>query len=457
MTCYLQRIYRFSPSDMKTVFIVDDEVIFRTTLARMLTERGWRVVEAGDGETALSMLLEQQPDVVLCDLLMPGMNGFQVIRFIQEHRSSLRNTRIIVTTSSGYAVDRTDALKAGADEYLIKPIISAELFRILDRFQANDSNQADALKTSESAAPQKTRFKFWGVRGSLPTPGPSTVHYGGNTSCVELRADGEIIILDAGTGVRGLGMQLTSEFKNQPLHLTLLLTHTHWDHIQGFPFFAPAYRPGSIVRVLAFEGARKGLEATLSSQMESPYFPINMEQMPGNVLVQELKSLSFKIGKVRVEATFLNHPGVCAGYRLFTSSGSIAYLPDNELYQRQRAGASQHAREAEKFAQHQDYKLIEFLKGADALIIDSQYDAEEYAQHVGWGHSCADDSIALAAAANVKTIFLFHHDPSHDDAKISEMLARGREIAKSLGSNIQVLAAREGEGFELPLSPPTNC
>src|SRR5881396_4165249 len=125
-----------------------------------------------------------------------------------------------------------------------------------------------------------TRLKFWGVRGSIPTPGPSTVQYGGNTSCVEIRADGEIIILDAGSGIRRLGLALAQEFKDQSLNLTLLITHTHWDHIQGFPFFVPAYDPQNKLRILGYEGAKKGLYSTLTHQMESPYFPVSLQHVP---------------------------------------------------------------------------------------------------------------------------------------------------------------------------------
>src|SRR5881628_759479 len=140
-----------------------------------------------------------------------------------------------------------------------------------------------ASQPEVSAAP--TRLRFWGVRGSIPTPGPTTVEYGGNTSCVEVRADGQIIILDAGTGLRLLGRELLSEFDNQSLELTLLLTHTHWDHIQGLPFFLPAYEPQNHLRILGYEGARHGLENVLASQMESPVFPVDLRQLPANLQI----------------------------------------------------------------------------------------------------------------------------------------------------------------------------
>ena len=277
-------------------------------------------------------------------------------------------------------------------------------------------------------------LKFWGVRGSIPTPGPTTVQYGGNTSCVEVRADGQIIILDAGTGLRLLGSALVAEFDTRPLDLTLLLTHTHWDHIQGLPFFLPVYKPQNHLRILGYEGARHGLEAVLASQMESPFFPIGLREVPANVRIEELKEMNFDVGPVRVQACFANHPGKCFGYRLFTSAGSIAFFPDNELN-------PQDASESRK--------LINFLRGTDVLIMDTQFDTEEYQRHTGWGHGCLDDVVALALDAEAKKLFLFHHDPNHDDAKISQMLAHARKLVAARKGKLQVEAAREGATVEL--------
>ncbi len=284
-------------------------------------------------------------------------------------------------------------------------------------------------------SPAPTRLKFWGVRGSIPTPGPATVKYGGNTSCVEVRADGQIIVLDAGTGLRLLGLELIAEFDTQPLELTLLLTHTHWDHIQGLPFFLPVYKPQNHLRILGYEGARHGLEVVLAGQMESPFFPIGLREVPANVRIEELKVMDFKVGPVRVQACFASHPGKCVGYRLFTSTGSIAFFPDNELPREDASG---------------NQRMIDFLRGTDVLIMDTQFDPEEYLKHIGWGHGCLDDVVALALKAEVKKLFLFHHDPGHDDAKISHMLTQARKLVTGRKGNLQVEAAREGLTVELP-------
>src|SRR5436190_3074798 len=443
---------------MKTVLVIDDDIGFRKLVSQWLSGAGWRVLETGDGEGGIQLAIQLQPDAVVCNLRMPGCNGFQVCRSIRDQAHTIEQPKIIVTTGSVYATDQQNAIEVGADGCLVKPFKSEDLIQMLESRQGRRTTVASGPRPPPKAhaslpADQPTRVKFWGVRGSIPTPGPATVEYGGNTSCVEVRADGEIIILDAGSGIRRLGLALAEEFKDQRIDLTLLITHTHWDHIQGFPFFIPAYSPQNKLRILGYEGARKGLYSTLTSQMESPYFPVSMRHMPGNIDVTELKEREFNVGRVRVETTFVNHPGVCVGYRLFTSAGSIAYLPDNEPFQRMRShpGGQQTSDrlEALNYASEQDQKTIEFLKDADVLIIDSQYDDAEYQSHVGWGHGCVDDVVALALFARVKQLFLFHHDPDHDDAQISKMLAWARQLVGFHGETLAVDAAREGLEYVL--------
>lgn len=419
-------------------------------------------MEANDGETGLAIALEQKPQLILCDLQAPRYNGFQLCRLLRAKPDALRNARIVVTSSGGYGVDRATAFQAGADDCIVKPILESDLLRLMYSVPAHaeepqmklserplDGSGEEFPSLPSGTIPEgETLVRFWGVRGSIATPGASTLMYGGNTSCVEVRADGQLVILDAGTGIRPLGAKLAAEFSGVPLAMTVLISHTHWDHIQGFPFFDAAYNPKNRLRILGYEGAREGLLGALSSQMESPYFPVGWRQLPSHIELQELKQPNFKIGPIAVQSMYLNHPGICVGYRLNTSAGVIAYLPDNEPFQRYKFHAEAKAQASStgilEFARRMDQRMVDFVRGADVLIIDAQYDATEYQTRVGWGHGCIDDVVALALNANVKRLYIFHHDPSHDDAKITGMVEWARQFVAALGETLPVDAAREG-------------
>jgi phosphoribosyl 1,2-cyclic phosphodiesterase/CheY-like chemotaxis protein len=439
---------------MSTVLIIEDDADSRTTLAELFAIDHWQVLEAKDGDAGVDLAIRHRPELILCDLLMPKSNGFQVCRTIREQ---LQPTKIIVVSGRDYGVDRTSALQAGADEYLLKPITWELLSSTIDRLLPEIPRHPKPKSAAESES-IPARIRLWGVRGSIPVPGKGTVRYGGNTSCVEVRAEGEIIILDAGTGIRLLGLALDKEFGGQSMKLTLLITHTHWDHIQGLPFFSPAYNRKNLIRVLGYEGARAGLGKILAGQMETPFFPVSLRELPSHLAIEELKEMEFEIGKVKVRSKFANHPGICAGYRLFTSSGSVAYFPDSEPYEllkmqfASRDGISEE--EARDFATAERTKMIEFLQGCDVVILDTQYTDEEYAQHIGWGHSSLSSVVSLALDAEVRQLLLFHHDPNHDDGMIDKMVEEARALVKKSGKTLEVDGAREGAEILLGAKTP---
>jgi phosphoribosyl 1,2-cyclic phosphodiesterase len=296
-----------------------------------------------------------------------------------------------------------------------------------------------------------TRLKFWGTRGSISVPGPGTLCYGGNTTCVEVRADGEIIVLDAGSGIRSLGVALEREFQSQPIKLSLLVTHAHWDHIQGLPFFALAYEKKNEIRVRGYDGVDTSFGEIMAEPMKAPFFPIAMRELSAKIDITKLTEMEFSVGKVQVRAKFVNHPGVCAGYRLFTTAGSIAFLPDHEPYRFLHSARANHMtpEQVKKTATEERTSLVEFLKNSDILILDAQYTDAEYETHVGWGHGSVSSAVSLALDAEVRRLLLFHHDPSHDDTQIDAMVDDARRLSRDSGKDVEVDGAREAEELVL--------
>lgn len=296
------------------------------------------------------------------------------------------------------------------------------------------------------------RIRFWGTRGSLAKPGQATLRYGGNTSCVEVRlANGTLVVFDCGTGAHGLGQELVTT-QTPPVDGHLLITHTHWDHIQGLPFFAPLFVPGNTWEIYAPGGlGGRRLEDTLAGQMEYTYFPVTLGQLGATIRYHDLVEGTFALGQGRVLAQYLNHPALTLGYRLEVGGVSVVYATDHEPHTRHQADVTdpQAAPPRALEIHHEELRHVAFLAGADLVIHDSQYTAAEYPQKMGWGHSTIEYAVDVALAAQVKRLALFHHDPLRHDDAIDHLVDLCRQRVLARGGRLEVFAAAEGQVMEL--------
>ena len=272
----------------------------------------------------------------------------------------------------------------------------------------------------------RLELRFWGVRGSTPTPTPGNLSYGGNTSCLEIRGrNGEFIIIDGGTGIRNLGLSLINEFQSRPIQTKVFLTHFHWDHIQGLPFFAPLYNAANSITFHSFP-AEEQLCETLDGQMASPYFPVNFEFLPAKRSCVQVRERTVRYGDLSVTSFPMNHPQGAYGYRVEANGAAVVFASDLEHGHPEL-----------------DRVVRDYSEGADVLIYDAQYTQDEYAARKGWGHSTNVEAARVANEAAVRQLILFHHDPGHDDSKLDEMVRETRREFENC------CAAREGWSAKL--------
>ncbi len=276
--------------------------------------------------------------------------------------------------------------------------------------------------------------RFWGTRGSIPSPGPGTLRYGGNTSCVEVQTeDGNLIVFDCGTGIRALGASLLETAATFP-QIHILIGHTHWDHIQGFPFFTPVFLPGTEINIYAPLGFHRSIEDAMSGQMQYSYFPVILDDLSSRIRYTELGEGFFRIGNALVETQYLNHTAPTIGYRITEGLTSVAYITDHEPFGQPTGLGFQHPG---------DQMHVEFFRDVDLLIHDAQYSEEEYEKKTGWGHSPIGYVRDVAVAAGAKRLALFHHDPTHDDAWIEETEKGLRKWLTRHAPSMEAFAAAE--------------
>ena len=293
------------------------------------------------------------------------------------------------------------------------------------------------------------KVRFWGVRGSIASPGPKTVRYGGNTTCIEIRTDNnELIILDAGTGIFPLSQTLLGEL---PISANILISHSHWDHIQGLPFFIPNFIPGNCVRLHgSFDPVSgKGIEQVMSVQLQYSYFPVREAEMKARFeYVTLTPGESMQIGSATVTPHLLNHPVVDFGYRIECNGKSVFFTGDHEPSYNIYDPGDEGYDEYQSFVNERSLGILEAVRNVDVLIADSSYTDAEYNAKKGWGHGTFSTSMALAREAGVKVLFCTHHEPTRSDDALELAFQEALQSNSPWAQTMDIRLAREGDCYE---------
>lgn len=294
------------------------------------------------------------------------------------------------------------------------------------------------------------RFKFWGVRGSIPVPGPHTVKYGGNTTCIEVRASSnDLLILDAGTGIYALAQSLLSQ---SPLVVHILITHTHWDHIQGLPFFLPLFSPHNHIHLYGAQDPviQQGIDRAMTVQLQYSFFPISEPQLKARIHYHTLlPDETIRIGSVAVTPTVLSHPVLNYGYRLDDDDGSsLFFTGDYEIPVNPYQPGDPDYLSNQQFIEDKRQQVLNAMRDVDALIVDSSYTNAEYATRIGWGHNTYGAALGLAKNARAKKLFFTHHEPTRSDHELENIF---RQVLRDeADAAFEMYVAKEGDAYDLP-------
>ncbi|MBI4537716.1 MAG: response regulator [candidate division NC10 bacterium] len=403
----------------ETVLLVDDDRLILQVSQDALARAGYKTICLENGDQLASTVAALLPDLIVLDIMMPGTDGLSLCRKLRTGAEPYRGP-IIVASAKHYRADKLLASEVGANAFLEKPFEPERLVNMVREFLT-----------------RKISVRFWGVRGSIPTASRETVGYGGNTPCVELQVAGveSIFIWDGGTGLRELGRSIRG--RKEGVRGYLCFSHFHWDHIQGLPFFEPAYVAGNEFTLVGPAQPTADLLQVLSGQMASVYFPVGVEQFGARLMFDEIGEGTTMLGGVQFDTLSSFHPGRALIYRLVHGGKRVIYATDNEL--------PPHWMNAGGTAVHEVERFLRFFAEADLLIHDAQYTPEELERRRGWGHSAWTDVVDLAAAAKVKRLVLFHHDPDHSDAFLDSLLVLAEKRAASSGTALTCDLAREGD------------
>ncbi len=439
----------------RLILITDDNYYISSTLTALLSKAGYKTISAVDGQQCLELIHKHKPKLIFLDLMLPKIHGMDILRELKS-KPETKEIGVIIMTGKMLIQDYQTAIENGADYYLPKPLDTSLVLRVAkdffedrltpDPFPAYSERY---LNTQELYNPQTNSvpdyIRFWGTRGSIPVSGLEYYRYGGNTPCLEVRQKDHLIIIDAGTGIRQLGNEVLKENLKE---IHLFIGHTHWDHIIGFPFFAPVYVKNCTINIYAPKGFGKSIQELFTGMLDRDYFPVRLEEMQAKFIFHTLSiGNPVKIGDVEIDHAYSSHPGATLCFKIKSKRQTIGYVTDNEVLVGYHGHPNLIDRHHLLLDPHQS--LITFFQGCDVLVHEAQYTPEEYRQKVGWGHSSISNAAVLIKHAGITNWVFTHHDPSHNDVILLQKLNLHQTIMRECGLTCQIQAAYEG--LTLPL------
>jgi CheY-like chemotaxis protein len=431
----------------KRILIAEDVRAISLRISHALQSLGYAVDIARDGAECLERVASFKPDLLVLDLMMPKLHGVDVLKALRANPDT-QALPVIICTAKDFSTELKHVRDLAVLDVIIKPFEPEVLVRkVQDIFSGSCMFPPSPVGPGAATMPHyspvldmaRPHVRMWGTRGSIPVSGARYSQHGGNTSCMEFAFGDTRIMFDAGSGLREAGLSFLA---GGPRKIHLFITHTHWDHIQGFPFFTPIYIPGYEITVYGERGFGKNFETLLSGQLDRDYFPIQREDLRAKVNFVFLDDKPVQVDDVKITREFTHHPGATVAFKIEHQGKVVAYVPDNEFLQGYVGDPRGIERGSSMVTPHEP--LIHFLDDVDILLHEAQYPPNEYPSRIGWGHSNLASACALAKMTHAHKWIVLHHDPGHDDPFLHKKLLLTWQILRELNHYVPTAHSYDG-------------
>jgi len=421
----------------KKILIADSDHALYRKIKQSKDASSFQIDSATSGFDCWEKIESFEPDLIIVDLMLPHIHGMEILRKVKTGPRT-QHIGVILTSYCPSSQNYHSAMMNHVDYFLAKPFDLSQLFSLvhlffkgklsLEPFHGKSSQAPEGHFYHPKTLTHTSYIKFWGTRGSNPVAGPEYVRFGGNTSCLEVRHEDELIIFDAGTGIRPLGYTFNEK---PPKDIHIILSHFHFDHLSGFPFFGPIYNPNCNIHVWTPIGFEKTAREIFSEMLTYALFPVRLDDMQAQVTFKDIhEMMPFHIGDVTINAHYAFHPGATLCFKVRCKNTTFAYVTDNEFLMGYHGNPNALTKNHRILDPYQSF--IKFIKGCDLLIHEAQYTPSEYRLKVGWGHTSVSNAAALLQLADVKDWIITHHDPKHTDMDLFKKVQLQYDILEDL-------------------------